>query len=43
MKWCEFEWDGDDGERYRCTQLADHEPKNVHTSENGQLHVEHDA
>lgn len=41
IEWCEYVWYAS-GEKYRCTQIKGHEPKNVHTSEGGQLHVEHD-
>ncbi|QKY80373.1 hypothetical protein SEA_PABST_15 [Microbacterium phage Pabst] len=39
MDWCDYTWTVD-GVTYRCSQLKDHKPRNVHTSEGGQLHVE---
>ncbi|QJD52866.1 hypothetical protein Fullmetal_14 [Microbacterium phage Fullmetal] len=39
FEWCKYVW-YESGQKYRCTQLADHQPHNVHTSENGKLHVE---
>jgi hypothetical protein len=39
VKWCTFEWDGNDGERYRCAKPA-HPNDDEHAGPNGEEPVQ---